>query len=622
MKRDIRHTLQVWERIFFRVVAGLVGILVVAAVWLSHVGLPARMAQALIARVDTGPFAVEAESMRLGLIKGVRLSGVRLYRRGRVGPPAVEAGALTLWVDPLAMLRGMSTVQRVDIRNGELRPLLACADGPSARPRSLGDYRTELALTECRIQGVMVDSLRGRLRLDGTTARMDDVQVVLSREGQRGSGSGDVEYDCRTGVVDGHADLALYPAIIEPLLTAGKLTGLVALFDRFEFDDSPPRASLDFEVGSGQGTPCRFTGDVHVAAARYRGVAALRADAALSVVSTNGPVTITLDPLTVVRRDGSLSGRLVLDRGAANVGFDARGTVNPHLLRQALNVLSDPFWERWRFEGPVLIEAHGTANYMQRGGTDFTLRFDGRDLYYKSHPIDRCRFSMDMVEQRVEISALHLGAYGGSMMGKAGFVLPTAEETNTVFDVDVGMTDMDFDRMAAVLMTDRDDELHGRLSGTLALRGRLGADNRSTYRGEGTLKIDDGRIFMLPVFGGLSDIMMRLIPGLDFVLCQNDASASFVIEGARIASDAVRIDGNVLSLKAGGYYTLDREVDCHAQVKLMKDNNMVARLVRVLTYPISKLFEFRVRGPVDNPHWYPANFSADLLEKLGLRKAQ
>jgi hypothetical protein len=63
-------------------------------------------------------------------------------------------------------------------------------------------------------------------------------------------------------------------------------------------------------------------------------------------------------------------------------------------------------------------------------------------------------------------------------------------------------------------------------------------------------------------------------------------------------------------------------MDFHVRVKLMKDNNVVARLVRVLTFPISKLFEFRLRGTLDDPHWYPVNFSGDLLEKIGLRKAE
>jgi hypothetical protein len=34
---------------------------------------------------------------------------------------------------------------------------------------------------------------------------------------------------------------------------------------------------------------------------------------------------------------------------------------------------------------------------------------------------------------------------------------------------------------------------------------------------------------------------------------------------------------------------------------------------------LSWLFEFRLRGTIDNPEWYPVNFSRDLLERVGLK---
>ena len=52
----------------------------------------------------------------------------------------------------------------------------------------------------------------------------------------------------------------------------------------------------------------------------------------------------------------------------------------------------------------------------------------------------------------------------------------------------------------------------------------------------------------------------------------------------------------------------------------MKEHMLVAKLIDIVTYPISKLFEFRLTGTIKDPHWYPINFSKDLLEKLGLEK--
>jgi hypothetical protein len=620
MKPGIRNALHVWERIFFRVLTGLLCLLILVGIYLSHVGLPWQMGNALMRRIDTGAFAVEAETVRMGLIRGVRLEAVSVYRRSRVGPPAVEAGEVTLWIAPLAFLRGMSTVQRVEVTDGEIRPEFMGADRDPDETVTLGAYETELMLTRCRVQGAMIEALQARLKLSETTARLFDIRMTLSRDGLSGIAAGHVQYDCRTSMVEGQAEIAMYPSIVEPILTAWDLNGLARLFQRFAFDDKPPIASLTFKVGAGEGRSVVFDGDVHLKAARYRGVPVLRADAMLKATSSNAPIVVTLDPLTVVRRDGSMQGTLVVDQGQTNVTFDVRGSLNPHLVRQSIGVLSDPFWDQWRFEGPVEIKARGVAGYGALAGTDFTMDFVGRDLYYTNHPLEFCTLSMHMLDESVTLSSVRAGAYGGEMSGGATFALPSQGASNTAFDVSLCVTNVNFERVSAVLIPEDNQAYRGRLSGCLALCGTLGEGNGETIRGDGAVTIDDGRVFMLPVFGGLSEIMTRIIPGLNFVLRQTDASAAFRVEESRVVSKEIKINGSVLSLKGYGQCGFDKAIDFHAQVKLMKDNNMVAKLVRVVTFPLSKLFEFRVRGTLAEPRWYPENFSKDLLEKIGLKK--
>jgi len=259
---------------------------------------------------------------------------------------------------------------------------------------------------------------------------------------------------------------------------------------------------------------------------------------------------------------------------------------------------------------------------MTLKGTDFTASFDATRLRYKAYPLDRCRFNMCMTDRTNVLSAVRAELYDGEVGGAARFALPPSTNGHTVIDVALKMKDLDFERVADVLSRDGETDYRGRLSGELALHGTLGAENHDSLHGNGLINIDDGRVFMLPLFGGLSDIMARLIPGLEFVLRQSDAFTEFSIQDSRVISDKVKIEGSVLSLSGTGHCGFDKGVDFHVQVKLMKDNNVVAKLVRLLTFPISKLFEFRLRGSLDDPDWYPVNFSRDLLENLGLRKGE
>ena len=52
----------------------------------------------------------------------------------------------------------------------------------------------------------------------------------------------------------------------------------------------------------------------------------------------------------------------------------------------------------------------------------------------------------------------------------------------------------------------------------------------------------------------------------------------------------------------------------------MKSHTFVAKIIGVITYPISKLFEFQVGGTRDNPEWQPINFSTELLKRIGIKK--
>jgi hypothetical protein len=129
-------------------------------------------------------------------------------------------------------------------------------------------------------------------------------------------------------------------------------------------------------------------------------------------------------------------------------------------------------------------------------------------------------------------------------------------------------------------------------------------------------------VFLFPLFGGLSRYLAGIVPGLDFVLRQTDLKTDFTIADGVVRMDRVLIEGDVFSLLGKGHYDLRDELDFDVQVALMKEHTLVAKVLRALTYPISKLFEFRLRGSLDDPRWYPVNFSTDLLERLGLKGTQ
>jgi hypothetical protein len=124
---------------------------------------------------------------------------------------------------------------------------------------------------------------------------------------------------------------------------------------------------------------------------------------------------------------------------------------------------------------------------------------------------------------------------------------------------------------------------------------------------------------MLPIFGGLTAFLSKVVPGVDFVLGQNDFSADFELRDRSILSEHVAVEGGVFSLQGKGVCGFDGNLNYAVQVKLMREHPLFAKLIRLITWPLSKLFEFRLSGTVAKPEWYPINFSRELLENLGLK---
>jgi len=127
------------------------------------------------------------------------------------------------------------------------------------------------------------------------------------------------------------------------------------------------------------------------------------------------------------------------------------------------------------------------------------------------------------------------------------------------------------------------------------------------------MNITEGRIFQIPLFGGLSDFLTRVIPGMSVLLRQTDVQASFVIADGKIHSDEILIEGDIFSLVGQGDYYLDGTLDFTVQVKLLRKHTLAADVFRFVTHPVSKMLEFHLGGTLDSPRWRPVHIPKEVF---------
>jgi hypothetical protein len=609
-----------------RLVAAVVGILLILVLWIVVFGLPDRLCDELTHRVSSeGPFAIEADAARLNGWDELVFSHARAYRRRVVGPAAAEANEVRVRLDVNALSRREFCLRSIEVRDGILRPFSAFSHVGRTNVEESADlrFRVPLAVRNCRVQGITVEALDCTVVGAGPLLSIDDIVATVTNAGFAGAAEGWVKLDLQTGVVTGRVRTAFAPLLLEPVFDEWHLGYVVTLLRRFEFAGPPPRVDTGFMVTTGTNYALTIDPQVRIQDGTYRGVPFMRADGCVHVRHGTNYLTVGVDPLVVIRRDGVVEGRLLVDPRGDTVTYDGVSSVHPRALARMVGIFQNDELKPFKFDGAIRIVSGGTLDYREGlGRTDLDVKGAVGDLGYGDFTIHEAVGAMRMHGLTNTIESFSGEFLDGTLSGRGEIVLSAKTDGRAVYTLDLRLEKADFAKIASLRNAAAKHAYRGRMDANIEIEGLVGEGQGKNIKGRGSVRIRDGQVFSLPVFGGLSSMMARIIPGLDFVMRQSDAKAEFVIGDGKVTAEKVEISGEVLSLTGRGEYAFDGRLDFHVRVTLMKEHSLVGNLLRRLTSPISWLFEFRLRGTIDKPEWYPVNFSKDLLEKLGIRDKQ
>ena len=399
------------------------------------------------------------------------------------------------------------------------------------------------------------------------------------------------------------------------------------LVTKLQFDTKhPPTVSFEFTHRPSNQPDEKATLDVEAQAlarnASYCGVPTTRID--FETTMQFGPTNsmVTLDPLYVARPEGSANVALTVDGRKQTVVFSGESTVDPRSLARMVGVLTNDWTRLIRLEGAHKIKTEGRVYLRAPEKNVVTAEIKGDRLGYKKLMSDGYQFRVTHRGNTNVIEGIQATVCGGALTGTATIVTGPVADVVPHYAFRGDLINANFASVVAL----SGDEAEGDYTGRFALRWDIAGPITKTHAqevsGTGRIQVREGRVFRLPIFGGLSELLSRLIPGMDFVLKQSEMDADFVVGNGGLHSDRVSIDGDVLSLRGHGDYGFDKSVNFLVQIKLMKSDPFFAKIVRFITWPITKLLEFRLEGTLAEPRWYAVNFSRELLEKLRLKKSR
>ena len=197
------------------------------------------------------------------------------------------------------------------------------------------------------------------------------------------------------------------------------------------------------------------------------------------------------------------------------------------------------------------------------------------------------------------------GRDGGTVSGTAQISVPELDPDRTTFSVDVTYAGGSVGELGDMLGVDPGDR-NGDVECALRFAGPVSTNFAEHIDGNGYIKVSNGHLAQMKLFMGLTELLAKEVPGVEKIVNQSEASATFLVEKGILRSRDILIEGSLFSISASGAYDIPRDdLDFTVRVEIMRKDSILGKyLIRPVLWPFTKLLlEFRVTGPLDDPKW-------------------
>jgi hypothetical protein len=453
----------------------------------------------------------------------------------------------------------------------------------------------ELAFTNGAAFGAKIDLARAQFAYSNLVWRLPAATVAQSKTRLEISGSeDDATKDYRWHVVG-----AFDPECLRPFLTtsnAARGLEIVRLAAPAQFEADVRGRLNDYDsIGA--------TGRVALTNFTVRGESMDSVTAAFSYTNRvlefsspclwRGAQTLTADLVT-------------LDFNRMLISFkNGHSTADPAAISRAIGPKTARIVEPYHFLQPPTVFVEGRVPLHDVNGghdvDDADLRFDivgGVPFQCLKLRAARVTGTIHWLGQTLILTNIAAELYGGAGNGFANFDFRVPHE-GADYQFTAAVTNINLHALAADLASST-NHLEGALSGLVVVTR---ADTRDwrTMDGYGQAHLRDGLIWDIPMFGILSPVLNLVSPGLGNSRA-TDAKAKFVITNGVMFSDPLEINTGMTRLDYSGTVDLRGKVNAHVTAQLLHNFPVVGPFISPFLWSVSKLFEYKVTGSLENPN--------------------
>jgi hypothetical protein len=302
--------------------------------------------------------------------------------------------------------------------------------------------------------------------------------------------------------------------------------------------------------------------------------------------------------LALHRPEGDGSGRIVYD--FKNRTVELHDVVSQIDVSQVAPIMGPKFTEYTRpyhFAKPPLVHADGVVDLQDKKkdlDTNLLVQVDAKSpmewtLFHIPYVFDHPNGTLTFKNRDLSVNMKRSGFYGGTLHGTIDLDLRPSPAN---YVVDLTLAKVDFQKF--MVRSFNYPKSTGSLDAQGHFAGTLGVI--PSMVGKGQADVTGGDITGIPLLGSLTP----LIPGFS---AADEAHGHFTIANGLIHTDDLNISSETLALIGNGSYNfIADKLDLNMRV------NTRVPLFGLLTYPVSKIFEFHADGTMKNPQWAARNF--------------
>jgi hypothetical protein len=290
---------------------------------------------------------------------------------------------------------------------------------------------------------------------------------------------------------------------------------------------------------------------------------------------------------------------------------NAVSTMDPSLVTRVIGPKVHAAIRPYRFRTPPTVRVNGRLPTTRIQDANVRFEVAGEGFSYWRLQLPSVLGDVFWRGDFVSITNVEAGFYGGDLAWHGDFDFSGPPGAQLSFRGRIRKANF---HELMVDLGKKANQLHGSLDADVEITSARSDDWRS-WQGHGKVRLRDGFLWDIPIFGFFSPVLNGILPGLGHSPISS-GRATFTMDESVVRTSNLELRSPALRLQYAGSVDLQGAVEARMRAEILRDAWGVGRAVSLALWPISKAFEYKMTGTVFQPKTEPLFIPKALLWPL------